>query len=244
MSSNQIVHFSNKQENMSQLGRAISAVRIQISILVFLSVLFLLSHTRVIPSPEQVATGMSALFRDYGIPMVAICSFIENIIGVNAYFPGSIVILVAMGSTAGNPQLAIVTYFAIVIPAVIAHHVNYFIGWVSTEKATAFATTIKSSKGAQRNQWVWFFSTLWHPHFAAMTCLICGAYRIRYLEFAKYYIVAGVFWTSFWALLVYHLGHTISSHPQLAGIVYLYTVIWLLVDLWRFQRKSISATSL
>jgi membrane protein DedA with SNARE-associated domain len=125
---------------MKFVGQLIWEIRVQLLMLATISLLVVLGNLGLIPSPIDIAAYISDAFDRFGLPAIAMCSFLENIVGFNVYFPGSIVILSGMAWTAGNPLLALKVYLAIVAPAMLAQHVNYLAGRATADTARARAS--------------------------------------------------------------------------------------------------------
>src|SRR5688572_20218787 len=89
----------------------------QLTLIGLLGLLYLLSAMDIIPSPKELSHLISNLFLTKGLPVIAVFSLLENTVGINFYFPGAFTILAAMSMTAGNPHMAIATYFVITIPS-------------------------------------------------------------------------------------------------------------------------------
>lgn|GEM_PF-3625773 len=191
---------------------------------------FVIAHTmsamEIIPSLDSVSLYLNDAFKKYGLVAVSCFSFIENIVGVNAYFPGSVVILTAMSMTGGNIAMGLKTYFSIMLSAFVAYNVNYGIGRFFTYKNV-------SSKTDRAITHALFMSTFWHPHFAALTCLAAGANGIGYFAFFRLFIISGLFWNSFWGLLMYNVGWLTSANLDLMPLMYVYLMGWAALSAYR-----------
>lgn len=209
--------------NLSRLHRIIP----QLCVLGALSLLHLLALNGMMPSPERLTAQVENLFAKHGLPLVALCSFLENIVGVNAYFPGSIAILAGMALTAGNPTRALQMYFAIVIPAIAANQLSYWIGWRLRSR------TDRLSISGAKKIWTWFLLTYWHPHLAATTAMASGAGYLKYRTFLRYFLVASLSWSIIWGLTIYHFGQELELRSNLVSLFYVYLVAWIVWDLIR-----------
>lgn len=211
--------------------RLAAQVRLQLILLVFVVALLAMGHYGVIPSPEEMLDRLKRLFDQYGVAIVALFSFLENIPGLNAYFPGSIVILSAMAMTAGHPGKAISTFSFIVVSSFIAYHVSYFVGRRSLAsvgpKHQSHLLYIAS-----------FFGHMWHPHFAALKCLKSGKDRLTYKRFITYLVPCSLFWNCFWGITMYNYGGLSTKMNSLIYLFILYLVIWAAYDAGTFSRKE------
>ena len=72
--------------------------------------MFILRKFNIIPPVSEMIFLLNNLFLKYGIPIIAFSSFIEHLVGVNVYFPGSVVIVTAMTLASGNLPLAVAVF--------------------------------------------------------------------------------------------------------------------------------------
>lgn len=167
-------------------------------------------------------------FSDYGLPIVGITSFLENVVSLSVYFPGSIVILGSMTLAAGNIQLAFYTWCAIVLPSSLAHILNYFLGRITSGK-----DNVNRSIGG-----IIVWSTLWHPHFASVTSFTMGSSGIGFASFAKLFFPAHISWNIFWGVVAYTYGSLGKGEFSFTALFYISIVVWIVWDLYRVSRAK------
>jgi membrane protein DedA with SNARE-associated domain len=211
-----------------------------LGLLALLLVIHAISWVGIIPDTAELTEQLSRFFDRFGLPAVAICSFLENVAGFGIYFPGSIVMVTAMALSAGNPGRALATFFCIVLPAVVAHHLDYVLGRYADSGRSSAATTTRQPPTRRKSakMWLWFFSTLWQPNLAATTSLICGNEGIPYLRFIRYYAVVAPFWTITWGTGIYLAGSAPQSPAIFVGLFYVYLGLWIIHDCRRFLRQE------
>ena len=192
----------------------------------------LLAHFGYIPDTNELTEILSAIFNKYGLPLIALASFLENIVGLNVYFPGSIVILTSMSLTAGDPGKAVLVFIAIFLPSTLAQNANYLIGYFSTKNLKK-QNLIKLSK---IKLGLLFGSTFWHPHTTAITCMASGSEGLSYVVFLKYFIVFSLFWNVFWAITMYHFGYFAKATSNLTLFFYIYLVLWIAWDAFKILK--------
>ncbi len=212
------------------------SVRSSLFFLIVFILFHYLSKSDSVLSIEEIALLVKEFFERYGLIAVGTLSFIENIVGVNAFFPGSIVILTAMAMTAGDPLLGLFTYFTIFSFAIISYHLNFFLGKYLSYKNPS--TEKDLSKKTQIELWLWYLSTFWHPHFTAITCVITGSEGFSYKWFFSRMIIAGFLWNSFWGITMYNFGSIAKENYDLTIIMYIYFIGWLAVDSYKYFRTS------
>ena len=232
--------FRDYRDMAMPLWQIIKAIKAQVVLLVVLLLLNVLVWTDVLPTPQKLTALLSGYFEHQGIWLMAACALLENIAGFNVYFPGSIVLLTGMSLTAGDPGRALVTWFAIAIPSVFSHMVNYGIGARAKASVSHDAVSHGRTEGT-RGLTLWMLSTFWHPHFAAVTSLACGSRRVGFRRFFSVLIVAVPLWYAFWGIIMYNFGIVVRSTANLMPLFYCYIVVWAAWDIYRiYGRKRAS----
>lgn len=215
-------------------------LRVQILLLALLTLVNAMTAAEIIPSSLEMVAIIQDFFRSYGSPAVGAISFIENIVGFNAYFPGSVVILIAMAMTAGDVEQAVVVFLFIYLPTIPAHNVNYFLGRMGFASGSGGRSLLERSRGAQRG-WAWIFLfSFWHPHFTALSCVAAGAKGVSYREFMIRLLPIGFFWNVFWGVLMYNLGGLVGAEVNFMPILLGYIIIWSIYDYWKYRRHKAS----
>lgn len=214
-------------------GSLIQKILPQLAILSLIGLLYLLSLLGLIPSPDQLNNILVEKFKTYGLPLIAICAFLENLVGVNAYFPGAFTILTGMALTAGNPNRAILTYFAIYLPSYLANILSYYFGFLYKKK-NAISVTLKN-----RNTLLWFFFTYWHPQLAALTAFSVGSSgALSQHNFIKNSVGASLFWSVFWGVIIYHFGLFANVAQNFIAIFLCYVVVWTAIDIYKWLKAQ------
>lgn len=81
------------------------------------------------PPPNEMFAILQDLFERHGLLLVGFAAFIEGVVLINFYFPGSAVILVGVIVAHGNPLLATKTVAITVLSFFVAACLNYAIGY-------------------------------------------------------------------------------------------------------------------
>lgn len=131
------------------------------------------------------------------------------------------VILTAMSLTGGNIQRGILTFACILIPSIIAHCINFYLGRKLTSKR-------ESSK---KSLFTYLFSTLWHPHLGATTTFALGSSGISFIYFLSYFLPIHFVWNLFWGVVMFNIGVINLSGETWFAIFYIYLLLWILWDL-------------
>lgn len=213
--------------------KTLNRIKVQLVVLGIVTTAYILNISGILPSTSEMILKLNELFLEYGLPIVALSSFLEHIVGVNVYFPGSIVIVTAMTLSAGNLPFAITIFLAEVIPAILAYIFNYFVTYFAVRKDTS--TNIYSEKKLYKYLTL-YFSTLWHPHFGAVTCIQSAKEKMPIRTFLFLLIPFAFFWDLCWGILIYNFGHFFKTNvDKLFPIFVLYIIIWILIDLFEIK---------
>lgn len=216
-------------------------------ILLLVTVVNVLGQLGWIPSLAESTAWLGGFLERYGVVVVLPLAILENLIVLNVYFPGSIVILTAMALTAGDPRRALVMFVCIVIGSTVGQNANYWMGRYGGSRGPAIAErqASRADPGADgsdrrtsRRWWLVFFGTFWHPHSASLTSILAGSEGLRYKQFLIYLLSTGLAWSVFWGFTMYHFGGILEARSNLLPAVYIYVVVWILYNLRRFVRKQ------
>ena len=225
-----------KNNFCKNIGALFRKILPQIVILSLIGVLYLLSLFEIIPSPIELNGILVEKFKTYGLPLIAICAFLENFVLVNAYFPGAFTILTGMALTAGNPSKAVLTYFVIYLPSYTANILSYYCGFLYKGEDIGGATQKK------RGSLLWFFLTYWHPQLAALTAFSTGAKKsLSHGDFIKHSLSISLFWSMFWGIIIYHFGFFTDIAHNFVVLFLGYVMIWAAVDIYRWFRNQLVA---
>ncbi len=220
--------------------RLVRSILPQLTILGLLALLKVLSSAGLTPSLEAMAAKLTALFVTGGLPIIGMASFAENLVGLNVYFPGAIVIVIAMSLTAGDLPRAFATYAAITGPAMGAQVLNYLAGRFFGNRLRPAAATESRRRGGS-GVWAVFLTTFAHPHLAALTCFAAGSEGLRLRQFLVLLVVSGVLWSTAYATVIYNLGAVAGATENLIPVFYSYAAVWLVWGIWAFFRDERTA---
>ena len=213
----------------SPSSRLVETVRPQLFVIVIVVTAGLFSCFGLVPKPEMLAAKLKTLFEQYGILLVAPISFAENLVGMNIYFPGSIVILTSMTLASGDPSRAVSTFLAIIIPSFLAHQLNFALGVRSGAKghSPAFDSDAIATSNRSGIRLATYLFTLWHPHFTALTAFRAGSLQMPYVLFISRFTPVFLCWNLFWASLMYSIGPIAEREGNLMPFFYFYLAVWL-----------------
>lgn len=203
--------------------------RPQLIILGAIGTLHFIAHLGAIPSPAGLNHFLQIAFKEYGVPLVAACSFLENLAIANGYFPGAFTILAGMASTSGDPARALIMYLAIFVPAVIANLLSYWIG--------RLAEGNNPDANKEGSRWR-FWLTYWHPQLASITAFEIGSdHSVGFSRFAMRAALPCLAWSIFWATCIYWTGTVADVGGYFWSGFILYLVVWTALRIRSYWRK-------
>jgi len=133
--------------------------RLQLSALIFYSTLLLLWSLGVIPAPIEIMAFLETLYQSYGLMGLFVASFLEGIVYLSLYFPGSFVVALAVFLSDGTLNVLISISVIVATALTITSIINYIIGRHVVLKKTEEKSLPKEYKMASKGL---FFSML-HP---------------------------------------------------------------------------------
>jgi membrane protein DedA with SNARE-associated domain len=204
----------------------------QVGLLAVLVSLEICKKSGLIPPPSELLQALGGFLERGGWPLLLLVSFVEHLAGVNVYFPGSVVIFVAVSSLTGRPLLAIASVSATATGAILAHQVNYLLGRQFRRRPEQSV----SSRPRARWQTVGVSLLYWHPHFGALASIAAGREGVRYGRAFAVIALATVVWQSVWGVVAYNTGGQLGRGDlgfwPMVGCV----VVWAAIDV--FRQKS------
>jgi len=190
----------------------------------------LLAYLSVIPHPTDILASLARALGSATPQFIAACAFIENLVAINAYFPGAFVILFAMASTHGNPSSALLVFIMIAGASGTAQHLNFFAGkWLRRH----------IGEQPSRTGYLTGLANYWHPQLGALYSFRAGVSGVRYRHFARALSACGT-WTAFWGVLMYKLGAVPLSGESFIAIFVVYLTGWLIVEVTKGARSPTS----
>lgn len=195
----------------------------------------LLGHWGYIESPSSLLERFTDTLGSGSLLLIATFSFLEGLVIINVYFPGSVVILFAMAATHGNLSQAIVTFLAILVSSAVAHQLDYVFGRLVTGARPHLIPYTKA-----RLNLTGALLSYWHPQLGSLYSTKAGADGQAYLYFLARFSTAFGFWNLFWGVLMYNLGRVPLSGSEFLGLFYAYLTWWLFDEYrqWRKQRNN------
>lgn len=209
----------------------LSKIGIPLFLIIIISFLYFLSLIDIFPSPNSILNYLKDIILKYGVLVILIVSFIENLFGFNSYFPGAVIILTAMSLTKGKLEEAALTFLLIYFPVLIATCINYFSGQFIGIRMKVKAETKRSLRKK-------LLFTCWHPYLASITSFQSGFNQIPFKVFFWNFIPISLMWNLFWAIIAYNYGSVLTNNGDFFLIIFLvYLLVWIFYEILSSRGK-------
>lgn len=192
--------------------------------------------------PEQTIIEIARGYLDrYGVAIVLLCAYIEGLLLIGWYFPGTLVVIFAF--VVAGPDAARVAQVAAAagLGLFAAYVTNFCVGKYGWYRLLLAFGLREPLDNAQRRLTRYGLSaiimTYWQANLASCISTAAGILQFPVGRFVAISFLAEAFWISFWATLIFFLGKAALS---LAGfrIIFLAILIWIAVRLiyrWKFE---------
>lgn len=197
-------------------------------LLMFTLLLDLASVWGLSPDFDTLIKSVSDHADTVGFAMIVAFAVAEHLVFIGVYAPFSIVILVVMASTAGDPTLAIQTFFAIYLGQAFAYSCNIFVGSIFGNQVT------RSRKVSNREL---FFSCS-HPQLGAAATFCAGAANQSRVATVARSVTFLFPWSVFWATFAYYGLTVILEDIGWSTIFYSYVAVVFVFDFLTLRRPN------
>jgi len=196
-----------------------------------------------LPNGQELIDIAKNYYNNYGYITIFIASLIEGLLVVNWYLPGSLVIVLGVILSAGNPIRVVFMVAIITIAFLITSVINYVFGRYAWYRFLLFlglrVPLEKMKQRVEKHGLVLIFSTYFHPNIGALTALSSGILRLPFIRFLVYSIIALILWNVFWGLVVYLVGPIILNFLHMTFLIAIFTCC-LLFAIIKYFRKRIN----
>lgn len=194
-----------------------------------------------LPPRENLVHVARDYFASYGYYFAFASAFIEGLLFVNWYFPGSFIVFLSVIIAREGELNVFLVVMVVILGFFLAYLVDYLAGkygWYRLFLKLGLAEQIERSKEKlqKRGSWI-LLATFWHPNLGAVSSTAAGILTIPFQKFLLYCLGALIFWDSFWGALVYFLGPSALKLMDIRIGIAL-AVIWILWIFIRLRRKS------
>jgi membrane protein DedA with SNARE-associated domain len=192
--------------------------------------------------PEQTIIEIARGYLDrYGVAIVLLSAYIEGLLLIGWYFPGTLVVIFAFVVAGPDASRVAQVAAAAGLGLFAAYVTNFFIGKFGWYRLLLAFGLREPLDNAQRRLTKYGLSaiimTYWQANLASCVSTAAGILQFPVGRFVAISFLAEAFWISFWATLIFFLGKAALS---LAGfrIIFLAILIWIALRLiyrWKFE---------
>jgi membrane protein DedA with SNARE-associated domain len=186
-----------------------------------------------LPSDAELVSIVREWLEKYGLLIIFFGSFIEAILFVGFYFPGSVIIFLGVG-LAPDPLSALLAVLAVSAGMLCGYTINYILGkygWYRIFLKLGMKSGIENARmKMQKNEVRYIFYTYWNPGLAAFTSTAAGILRLPFKRFLVLMILAILLWNVFWGVVVYSLGESALALLDFK-LVLKVIAVWILFEI-------------
>ena len=201
-----------------------------ISALIFYLTAVILWTSNLIPPPTESLIFLEDLYNKYGLIGLSIATFLEGIVYLGLYFPGSFIILLSVMLSDGTFSSLFKISLVVALTLTLTSLINYWMGrylMFKNLRESSSTTSNKATKGL-------FVSTI-HPNLLAFYFFNAGIkkqsfFKILYVPFLM--IPVGMLY----AYLVYPLRFILKEQIEKPYIMITLIFIWFIVA-FMFENK-------
>lgn len=175
-----------------------------------------------LPAPEEFYIRVVKLYEDYGVIAIAVAAFIEGLMIINLYLPGSAVIILGVATARGHPGIALQVVLITSLMFIVTSILNYLIGYSGLH---AGVRKVGGSHFLDRAN-IWYSRygaraiviSCFHPNFASFVSAACGIARFPLKKFIPLITISTLTWCVAWGFMAYQFSGAVQSvitHPSL-----------------------------
>ena len=211
---------------------------------VYFSFAFVYIKILRLPPIEELIPLIEDLFARYGYWVVFIGAFVEGILLVNWYLPGSIVVVLGVAFARGGPLNVFAVIGLIILAFLITTIFNYALGrfgWYRLLLRFGLGSSLDRVKSRVEHRGLpIIFSTYFHPNFGALTATSAGILHLPFKRFVIYSLAALVAWNTLWGAIVYFFGDGLLEYAT-STVVSIMFAVWILAFVYAaFKKRSAS----
>lgn len=195
-----------------------------------------------LPTGEELVSRIREWFDAYGYPVVLISSFLEALLLIGLYYPGSFVIFIGV-ILAKTPAQAAAVVALVSIGFLAAALVNYALGkygWYRLLVRFGLTEALARAKErVERHAFKALVTSTAIPNFLALTATAAGILFFPFARFLLFVIPAIILWNTLWGTIVYLLGD--AALVLLGGKAILFAILSVLAVefLFRMRRRQL-----
>lgn len=197
-----------------------------------------------LPPREALIELFRGWIAQYGYIIIFAGAFLESLLLIGWYVPGSLVIFLSV-ILAPSPQAAAISVLIVIAGLWSGYTFNFFVGkygWYKLLIAFGIKQYLDEAQAKLTRYGVLaIFSSYWNPGLASFTSTAAGILHYPPIKFLSYSITATALWGIFWGTVVFILGeralHMFLSWPFMAFVV----VLWIAIRYYTDRKEKSQA---
>ncbi|MFW9882533.1 MAG: hypothetical protein ACFFG0_56445 [Candidatus Thorarchaeota archaeon] len=193
------------------------------SALIFYLFMVLLWNIDLIPPPTEILYFMENLYNQFGLFGLGIASFLEGIVYLGLYFPGSFIIVLAVFLSDGSFTSLLSISLVVTIAVTLTSFINYFLGKHISFRKNDSEEIIQNKKLSKS-----FFLSMLHPNILAFYFFNSGLEK-RGLWKILWVPVFMIPYGLFHAYILSLLAGFVKQKTDNPWALFLVIILWLIV---------------
>lgn len=145
-----------------------------LSALLFYIATIILWKLKVIPEPKEILAFLAVLYGKYGYAGLILATFLESIVYLGLYFPGSLIIALAVFLSTGSLLELLIISVIVAMTLTVTAVINYFLGrYISLRNFWEKKEFMKESETLSKG----LFVSMLHPNLLAFYFFNAGLER-------------------------------------------------------------------
>lgn len=194
--------------------------------------------------PEQTIIAISKDYlARYGLAIVLVCAYVEALLVIGWYFPGTLVIIFAMIVAVPEPLRYVETAGTAGFGLYCGQVTNFFAGkygWYRLLLAFGLREPLENAKRRLVKYGLSaIFTTYWQANLASVISTAAGILQFPERRFIALAFAAQALWFLFWSSLIFFLGPAALALAGFRMILFL-ILLWIaarLIYRWKFEKK-------
>ena len=226
------------------LRRILKVVAFPLAVLAVFGLLYAVWLVLDLPPEETLAHIAKDYLDRYGSVIVLISAYLEGLLLIGWYFPGNLVIVLALIFAAPQPSRFVLVAALAGSGLFGAYVTNFFAGKYGWYRLLLAFGLREPLDNAQRRLTKYglsaIFTTYWQANVASCISTAAGILQFPPARFLAYSLIAEALWATFWASIIFFLG---SAALSLVGfrMILILIMLWMaarFIYRWRFEKKS------
>ena len=194
------------------------------------------------PGPEETLVLIKQLFTTHGYPLVFISAFVESLLLVGLYIPGSVALVLA-SVLSGQGVMNIWLVIAIITSAFfLGVNINYILGrfgWYHVLTRFGLKNAIEKMRLRAEKKGVRLIHfTYLNPNIASLSATSFGILHLNFSTFVLHSLIAFAYWNLMWGFLFYFLGSWVEKHLNYPTVITLILIAALIRILFVMAKKK------